>query len=430
MSPIPAAFSLSAFVEASPSPYQAVAAARAFLAGLGAQPLRTDRKWRLEPGGLYWLEPTPRSLAAFRLPSGEPRGFRIAAAHSDSPCLRLRERSARWEEGLLLTGCEVYGGAIHASWLDRSLRAAGCASLARDGGAAVLPVELDARLVVPNLAIHLNRDLNKGFEYNPHQHLRAVAALDPAWRERPWEAAAAAALAARGEPTRVEDILALELCLADAQPPQLLGGELINAPRLDNLAGCHAALAALAAAAPDAHAAQLACLFDHEEVGSRSQGGADSAGLPRLLRRIALGLGLAGEEDFLIALERSCVASVDAAHALHPNFPERHDPAYAPRLNGGPALKTNANQRYATGPAGAARFAALCAGRSIPLQRFSNRADAACGSTIGPALSALAGVAAVDVGIPLLAMHSCRETAGLRDQAAMVEALAAFLEEM
>lgn len=429
-------FSLSHFIQSSPSPAHAVHESISQLQAKGAIQLRLDEPWHLSPDTLYFLAVSTRSLCAFRTTKTLAESFRLISAHTDSPCLRVRERSIHWENGLLVSSTEPYGGAIYNTWLDRPLRISGTVILSQghDLPRTCLIELTDIQGIIPNLAIHLNRDINKGFEFNPQTQLKLLLPLaaNEENRQQPWEWMVARQLTRDlGQTVSIADILALDLWLADAQEPVEIGNpaELINAPRLDNLAGCHAAVQALLGANVHVNQLQMVCLFDHEEVGSRSLAGADSGLLNRVLRRIALAIGLASEETYLIAVEKSLMASVDAAHATHPSFAEKHDPAYAPVMNGGVVLKSNVNQRYATQLEGSAHLRVLCKRLGIAVQNFTNRADMACGSTIGPSLSAHSGIKTIDLGIALLAMHSCRETAGLRDQEAMIEILSAFLED-
>jgi aspartyl aminopeptidase len=281
--------------------------------------------------------------------------------------------------------------------------------------------------LIPNLAIHLNREVNKGFEYNAQNHLPVLLASRGGEGGKPGEAglpsSAVAALVATELGIEAEAILAADLYFVDAQKTSLFGPdeELINGYRLDDLLGCHAILEAFFRAEPSLHG-QVACFLDNEEVGSRSIQGADSSFLRDLLGRIAALQGTTSE-GFYRALASSFSISVDVAQAFHPAYADKYDEAFAPLLNGGPAVKVNANQRYATDAEGEARFRLLCQAAGCGCQKFMSRADATPGSTIGPLSASLTGIKTVDIGHPLLSMHSIRETSGSRDHEAMIEAL-------
>ncbi|HPE35846.1 MAG TPA: M18 family aminopeptidase [Spirochaetales bacterium] len=413
------------YIDASPSAFHAVDASVALLKAHGAQGLDERDAWKLEPGSLYYVVQDDASLIAFRAGTKAPAdsGFVMAGAHADAPALRVR-----WEKTVVARGferapVEAYGGSIHSTWLDRPLSMAGRVVVRDSSGRA------QARLlnlaepvaVIPNLAIHFNRDMNKGVEY-PMQ-----SALMPLVASRASDAPAgswALARAARELGVKPEDILAAELSFVDAAPSCVWGndGEFLSAPRIDNLEGCHAVLTAFLAADP-ADYTQVAVLFDNEEIGSTSQRGADSVFLRDILERISARLGAGQPEDIQRALARSFMVSVDGAQGWHPSYADRFDEDYAPVLNGGPAIKANANIRYATDALGEAAFRSACQAAGVPCQRFRMRADLMPGSTIGPISSAQLGVRTVDVGVPMLAMNSVRETAGAYDHDHMIAAL-------
>jgi aspartyl aminopeptidase len=415
-----------------------VATRAAALRQAGSREIRTEDPWPLQPGSMYHFSISQRSLVAFRTPVQPPRNFRIIGAHTDSPCLHLREGSTQWAQDLLVCGTDAYGSIIRSSWLDRPLVIAGTVAYRDpDDGVRTALVEFgELKATIPNLALHLNREVNKGYEYNQNTQMRAFfsARIPTEQRHMPWEWLCRDALRQSGlRVNQLQDILAMDLYLSDAQPAVALDplASLVSASRIDNLAGCQSCLDAFIGTKVAADALQMACFFDHEEIGSRSLQGADSILLPQTLRRIWDNLhpgGMAGDAWYQ-ALARSGLISVDVAHAQHPNWPELHDPAYAPRLNQGIVIKQSVNHRYASQTCGAGRLLDLCRSRTIPVQRYSVRADLAAGSTIGPTSSAATGIPAIDIGIPILAMHSIRETAGMGDQCAMVSALAAFLEE-
>ncbi|HOX12374.1 MAG TPA: M18 family aminopeptidase [Spirochaetia bacterium] len=432
--PAVSAKSLCDFLDASPTQFHAADALAAALQARGALALDERSEWNLEPGRTYYVVRNGSGLVAFRIGGESPArtGFALAGAHTDAPALRVRpEKSLRHRAGDRIA-VEVYGGPILSTWLDRPLALAGRAAVRGSDGRPELRLVNPAgpAAVIPNLAIHLNREVNKGFEYNVQNHLPALVAAPLADR-RPAEGDAPWALAetARNLGVPVRDILGAELFLVDASRAVILGrdGELVNSGRIDNLAGCHAILAAFNAAPPGAHG-QAAVFFDNEEIGSGTRQGADGLFLRDVLARVCARSGC-DSEGFYRALAASFCVSVDAAQGWHPNFQEKYDEAYSPVLNGGPAVKANANFKYATDAESEARFRACCEDAAVPCQKFAVRADLTPGSTIGPLSSALSGIRTVDVGSPLLAMHSIRETAGSYDHDFMTAALRRFYEK-
>lgn len=428
-----AAKALCAFIDASPSAYHAVASAESLLRAAGAVRLEEGDAWKLERGALYYLVRDGASLVAFRTGQAAPEdaGFALAGAHSDFPGLRARLEKPVSARGLERVAVEAYGGPIHSSWLDRPLSLAGRVALRGTGGRIETRLVDFARpvAVIPNLAIHFNREMNKGVEYPMNSALLPLVSVrgqapggeqaQASWVQR--------ALAAElGIPAA--DILAADLGFLDAAPSFLFGEEeeLLSAPRIDNLEGCHAVLSAFLSAPPAAHG-QVAVLFDNEEIGSGSLRGADSSFLRDIVDRICA-LSGKGPESAYRALSRSLNVSVDGAQGWHPSHADKFDEEYAPLLNRGPAVKANANNRYATDAAGEAAFRACCQAAGAPCQRFRMRADLVPGSTIGPVSSALLGARTVDVGVPMLAMHAARETAGSLDHGYMIAALAEFYE--
>jgi aspartyl aminopeptidase len=433
-----AAFSaLADLIDRSPSPAHAASVIAANLLESGSRELKADSRWELQPGSTYHLAINQRSVLAFRTPVQAPKQCRLAGAHTDSPCLHVREGSFQWNQDILVCGTDAYGSVIRSAWLDRPLRVAGSVVYRAGGGelASGLVEFAELKAVIPNLAIHLNREVNKGVEYNQNGHMRfyLTPRVPTEQRHLPWEWLCRESLRGQGVDIRqTQDILGMDLYLSDAQWAASLDPQatLVNSPRIDNLAGCQAVLDAFVSCRPQAEVLQFACFFDHEEIGSRSMQGADSGLLPQMLRRVWFNLQPgSSEEDFQVALARSGFASVDVAHAQHANWADMHDPGYAPKLNQGIVVKTSTTHRYATQHLGQGRFIELCARHGIACQHYAVRADLTAGSTIGPAVSSQSGIATFDIGIPILAMHSSRETAGMSDQCAMVRALSAFYEE-
>lgn len=410
------------FLNASPTAFHATHTLRQRFEKAGYQYLDEGASWKLEPGGAYFVERNGSGLMTFRCGKEAPQdgGFRIFGAHTDSPGLKVKLRSETNVGNSTILRVEKYGGPILATWVDRELTLAGrVISCSTDGALVESLVDLHRPVaVIPNLAIHFNREVNTGFEYNPHTHLAPLLTVE----SEPGQSVLLGLLAQHLN-IEPQTILDADLFLCDTAPARLTGasGEFIISGRLDNLAMCHAILTALLEVTQP-HCTTVGLFFDNEEVGSETMQGASSAFARDVLERVVLAFG-GGREESMRALSRSFIVSADMAHAVHPNFVEKHDPTYAPVINGGPVIKENANQRYVTTGRTAARFAAFCANAEVPFQRLANRADAGTGGTIGPQLSRFLGTPGVDVGSPMYAMHSIRETAGVRDPAYMVRAL-------
>lgn len=414
---------LCEFVDASPSPFHVCETVAARLRDAGYTELAETDRWPGNPEGRYFTV-RAGSLIAWNGTSDPTRPFRIIGAHTDSPNLRVKQHPDRVVAGWQVVALEPYGGAWLNSWLDRDLGLSGRISV-RDSksfsGLADRLVRFDEPLLrVPQLAIHLAED-RKTLTLDPQRHVNAVWGTG----ERPRSLLAYVADRAGVKPA---DLLSADLMTHDLTPSRVVGvdGDLVSAPRLDNQTTCYAGLEALLAAEPTGYVPVLA-LFDHEEVGSTSDHGAQSEFLLTTLERIVLTAG-GDREDFLRRLTGSMVASGDMAHATHPNYPERHEPGHLIAVNGGPVLKVQPNLRYATDGRTAAAFELACRQAGVPLQRYEHRADLPCGSTIGPMTAARTGIPTVDVGAPQLAMHSARELMGANDVAAYTAALQAFLE--
>ncbi|RBY96955.1 M18 family aminopeptidase [Blastococcus sp. TF02-8] len=410
---------LRAFVDASPSPSHAVAELARRLTAAGFTELAEADAWSPAPGGEHFVV-RHGSLIAFRVGAGSPAetGLRIVGAHTDSPTFKVRPNGDVRQAGYRLVGVEPYGGGLWHTWLDRELTVAG--RLALRGGATALVRLPGAPLRLPSLAIHLDRGVREGLTLDPQQHLVPVWDRDLGSEPGLVEALAAAADVAAG------DVVGHDLVLADTQPAARTGadGTWVAAPRLDNLGCCHSGLHALLAA-PAGERTQVFVASDHEEVGSGSMSGARGSFLEDVLRRLVTALDPGDPQAAPRALARSVLVSADMAHAVHPTRPERHEPAHRPVLGGGPVLKVNANQAYATDATSGGWFRERCDEAGVPLQAFVTRADLPCGSTIGPLTATRLGITTVDVGAPMLAMHSCRELASALDVPLVVGALTA-----
>jgi aspartyl aminopeptidase len=419
---------LRAFVDASPSPVHAVGEITRRLEAGGFTGLRERDAWVLAPGDRRYVVRDASSVVAFRVGSAPlaEAGARLVGAHTDSPTFKVRPRYDVRRAGYRLVGVEPYGGLLLHTWLDRELTLAGRVAVRADDGRVVSrPVVLPgAPLRLPSLAIHLDRSVREGLKLDPQQHAVPVWGPDLDGEPGLLEALAAAAGVAP------EAVLGHDLVVADTQPAAATGadGRWVAAPRLDNLGSCHAGTAALLAAADEAtpHTVVLVA-NDHEEVGSGSAEGARGPFLADVLARLVAATGDRDPQALPRALAGSRLVSADMAHAVHPNHAERHEPEHRPRLGGGPVLKLNANQAYATDADSGAWFAGRCADAGVPLQHFVTRADLPCGSTIGPLTATRLGIATVDVGAPMLGMHSCRELASADDVPLYVAALQACL---
>ena len=413
------AIGLCEFIDASPSPLHVCATVAARLRAAGYTELAETDRWSDAAVGRFFTI-RAGSLIAWSA-SGGHQPFRIIGAHTDSPNLRVKQRPDRTETMLRLVRLQPYGGAWLNSWLDRDLGLSGRISvLGTDGGIEHRLVRFDEPLLrVPHLAIHLAEDRN-AVSLNPQRHLDAVFGAEGPARPFHHYVADWAGVAPA-------DLLSADLMTHDLTSSRVIGvdKDLVSAPRLDNQASCYAGLQALLAAEPSRDVAVLA-LFDHEEVGSVSDHGAQSDLLRTTLERIVLAAD-GDREDFLRLTTASMLASADMAHATHPNYPERHEPGHPIYVNGGPVLKVQPNLRYATDSRTAAAFELACRAAGVPLQRYEHRADLPCGSTIGPMTAARTGIPTVDVGAPQLAMHSARELMGAGDIGSYAVALAAFL---
>ncbi|MFU8790025.1 MAG: M18 family aminopeptidase [Methylobacter sp.] len=420
------------FIDASPSPWHVVGTIESRLTSqsLTWQRLDETAKWALQPGGRYYVVRDDSSIVLFivgQKPLAET-GFNIIGAHTDSPGLRIKPNAASSMDGLLRLGVEIYGGPILATFTDRDLSLAGRIAYKTDqGGIAGLLVKFDQPLLrLPNLAIHMNRAVNEdGLKLQKQTELPLIlsasteAQLPPAYFST---------LLQQQSGLAAERILSWDLAVYDTQKGAFWGAdsEFYADSQLDNLASCHAALQALLDdATPQADTTRVCALFDHEEIGSQSNKGADGSFLPDVLQRIALATA-AGSEDMARALAKSFMISADMAHAYQPNFPNAYDPEHKVGVNQGPVIKINANQRYSTESVSAAMFADWCKQADVPYQTYSHRCDLPCGSTIGPITSAKLGIRSIDVGSPMWAMHSIRESAGVFDHDYMIRVMKRF----
>ncbi len=416
------------YIDSAPTAFHAAARAAAELTAAGFQELRENESWNIQSEKTYFVIRNDASIIAFRAPGGPVRRARMIGAHTDSPHLRLKPAAEFTRQGYVQLGIEVYGGVLWNSWLDRDLSVAGRLFHRQDDRIVRNFVHVDRPIArIPQLAIHLDRGVNEGLKLNPAKELAPALGLTPdAQREK--NSNRLLEFLAREAGINREAITGFDLALFPVEPARVAGleNEFILAPRLDNLAMCHAALLALQQAAPGDDSLALIALFDNEEIGSATGQGAASPFLSDSLERIYLALGN-NREEYLRGLASALFLSADMAHAVHPNYTDRHDEFHRPRLNQGPVIKYNSNQRYATDGASSAALEALCRAEQIPYQKFSNRSDLPCGSTIGPITATRLGIPVVDAGNPMLSMHSAREMAGTADHGHMVRLMRAFL---
>ena len=410
------------YIAHSPSPYHAVHSAAALLEKAGFTRLEESASWTLEAGKGYYTTRNQSSLIAFRLPREALSGWRMTAAHSDSPTFYIKRDVLEGDKRYLRLSTEGYGGMNCSSWLDRPLTVAGRAIVKTGRGVESKLVYLDRDLLtIPSLAIHQQRDVNKGHDYNAQKDMQPLYGLagSPSLTQ----------LVAQELDVAPEDILSTDLTLCPRQQPVVLGpaGELFQAPRIDDLGCAYATLEGFLTAAPQDKLGQIYCLFDNEEVGSGTRQGALSSFLPDVLARIAHVLKL-DPQQVRQALASSVLLSADNGHAVHPNFTEKADPANRVYPNGGVVVKLSASQKYTTTGLTAGLFQAICQRAGVPVQVFANRADEPGGSTLGNLLSHAVSIPMVDIGMAQLAMHSAVETGGSQDPAYMAQACAAFFQ--
>lgn len=400
------------YIAASPTAYHAVSHTAALLRQAGYTPLQEADAWTLEPGKGYYVCRNGSSLLAFRMPKCDFSGFMVTAAHSDSPCFKIKDNAELPGQYTVRLSTEKYGGLICATWMDRPLSAAGRVLIRTETGMQSRLIDfVDPCAMIPNVAIHMNRKVNDGYAYD-----LAVDMLPLYGGEAGNFKARVAELAGCDG----ADLLATDLFLYNPQPG-VQWGDYISAPRLDDLQCAYAALEAFLAA-QDADNLPVYCLFDNEEVGSRTKQGAESTFLADTLQRICDAAGTSLSRK----LPGSFLISCDNGHAVHPNHPEYADKNHAIHMNQGIAIKFNANQRYTSDAVSAGLFRLLCQQTGVPVQNYCNRADMAGGSTLGNIANTKISVNTVDIGLPQLAMHSSFETAGSRDTAYLVRVLTRF----
>ena len=410
------------FLRRSPTPFHAVANMATQLEAHGFQRLRESDRWDLRPEGRYYTVRNGSSLVAFWLPGDVVTdGIRMIGAHTDSPCLKIKPEPDITAHDYLQLGVEVYGGVLLNPWFDRDLSIAGRLTYV-DGNGMLTNVLIDFErpvAVIPSLAIHLDREANQNRTVNAQNDLPAIVAVK---NSKSFRSFLLDRLKTQYPDSDADEVSDYELSLYDFQPATRVGmeNEFVASARLDNLASCYIGLRSLLDESWD-RPGLLIC-NDHEEVGSVSSIGAQGTFLKSVVERIS-----GTRETFVRVIDRSILISVDNAHGVHPNFADRHDKNHGPVMNGGPVIKINANQRYASNSETSGAFRHVCKQLEVPLQTFVMRSDMACGSTIGPLTASEIGVRTLDIGIPQFAMHSIRELCGAEDIRHLYRALRGFL---
>lgn len=408
------------FLKDSPVSFYAVKSLRKMFEEAGFSELSMEEHWDLEPAGRYMVCLDGSAMFAFVLPEKKEDikapFFRMIGAHTDQPSLRIKPCGQIRQDGYVKLAVEVYGGPIYNTWLDRPLSLAGRVTLRSEDVFQPEVRYIDLKrpvLVIPNLAIHMNREVNDGVRLNPQIDLFPVGALGGSLPEEDEQIL----VRMISDTLKVEpdQILDFDLFTYTTEPPQIVGfqEDMLSAAHLDDLVMVHTAASALCASAPKT-GINVFCGFDHEEIGSRTRTGADSTSLIFVLEKIALALGRS-REQFMGDLWGSFLISGDVAHAIHPAHPEKHDPNLRTRLGGGPVIKLSARQSYVTQSKDYTVYEQICEKAGVPVQKFTNRSDMRGGSTIGPVTAGQIPCRIVDMGVPILAMHSARELMAVKD---------------
>lgn len=414
---------LLGFIEKSPSGFHAVANMKEMLTVEGFREIEESEEWKLEIGGKYFVTRNDSSMVAFSVPSKKWKGWHIMASHSDSPSFKIKENpEISVADHYVKLNVERYGGMICSAWFDRPLSVAGRIAVEQDGEIVSRLVDIKRDLLmIPNLAIHMNREINDGYKYNAQKDLLPLfGGVDSAGMFMK--------LVADAADVTVEDILGHDLFLYNREQGRIWGAknEFISAGRLDDLQCAFSSLKGFLAGEKQEYMA-VHCVLDNEEVGSGTKQGADSTFLYDTLVRINKALG-GDYETYLRKLSQSFMISADNAHAVHPNYMEKADPVNQPFLNGGVVIKYSANQKYCTDGISAAMFKQWCKETEVPYQIFTNRSDMIGGSTLGNIASSHVAVNAVDIGLPQLAMHSPYETAGRKDTEYLIRVATGFFK--
>ena len=409
-------------LDQSPTSFHVVENLQQDLLSKSYQELKEGESWDLKPATKYFVTRAGGSIAIFHTPKNfsASSSFKVIGTHTDFPGFKIKANPFSSKEGFQLLNVEVYGGVILNSWFDRDLQIAG--RVFYEDAQGVLQsknVKLNTIVSIPRLAIHLDREVNReGFKPNPQEHMFPVMGLAKDLKFEDWIAE---------ENTIDGKILSWDLFLFDAQAASLGGinEEFIYAQGLDNVASVHASYEAILASDFSENDIQIAVAFQHEEIGSQSQNGANSNFLEAVLKRIAASTS-ASEQDYYAIIANSFCISADMTHGVHPNYSSLHDPNHKPKIGGGPVIKSNANMRYASDAFSVAKFKQWCYKAEVPVQDFCSRNDVGCGSTIGPMTAAKIGIPTLDIGNPMLSMHSIREMSGTKDHEMLIDVFKEF----
>ena len=426
-SPSTAAERLAQFIRSAVSPFHTVEESGKILKKAGFTKLDPIADWELKAGGKYYVSPFKTCLFAFTVPDGVcERGIHIAAAHTDFPCLHVKPAAELETRGYMRVNTEIYGGPILNTWLDRPLALAGRVLIRSSDIYAPHEILIDTKrpvLTIPNLAVHYNREVNEGVKLSrQNDMLPLMGMINEAFSKDSYFID----FIANEIKENKEDILDFDIIVYNADEPQFVGirGEMLSAPRLDNITSCLALVEGLADA-EDNGGIDLIALFDNEEIGSLTKQGANSALLEDLLERIYESLGKKSSE-LAADIRKGFLLSVDVAHALHPAKSEKYDPVNNMRMGDGITFKLSANQRYTYDSVAVASLQQLCDGKGIHYKKFVNNSDMPGGGTLGPIISSHLPMYTVDIGVPILAMHSAREVMGAADQEELVKLMKAF----
>ncbi len=413
------------FIEDSPTAFHAVDTMKKILERNGYQGLLESGKWKLADGGKYYVTRNGSSLIAFRIPSADFKGFQIMAGHSDSPCLKIKENpDMRVEQAYIKLDAEKYGGMLCGSWFDRPLSAAGRLMVRDNNRIRMKLVNVDRDLLmIPSLAIHMNREANDGYKYNVQKDMPPLYKMCAGGEQESFME-----MIAREAGVKEEDILGSDLYVYNRMKGSVwgAGGEFISMGRLDDLECVYSSLKGFLDT-EDGYGVPVHCVYDNEEVGSSTRQGAASTFLSDTLFRICESFGMSGT-DYRRRLALSLMASADNTHAVHPNYPDKSCPSNRPIINQGIVIKFSGNQRYTSDAVSAALFRGICEMAEAPVQEFTNRSDMLGGSTLGNISGTQVAVNCVDIGLPQLAMHSSYETAGVKDLEYLIRAAKIFYE--
>lgn len=413
------------FIEKSPTPFHVIDNMKQELEEQGYKQLLEREEWKLEHGGKYYVIRNGSAMAAFRVPKGTFSGFQIVASHSDAPCLKLKENPELWsEQAYVRLNVEKYGGMICSTWFDRPLSVAGRLLVKSEEGVTVKLVQIDKDLLMlPSLAIHMNRDINTGYDYHAQKDMLPLYGMGTKGEKESFMDRIA-----READVKKEDILGSDLYVYNRMQGSVWGSEdeFISIGKLDDLECVYSSMASFLSA-EEQDRIPVHCVYDNEEVGSSTRQGAASTFLADTLERIQEAFG-GSASDYRRLIAGSMMLSADNAHAVHPNYPEKACPSNRPLVNQGVVIKFSGNQRYMSDGVTAAVFRSICGKAGVPTQVFTNHSDIAGGSTLGNISALQVPVPCVDIGLPQLAMHSSYETAGVKDLEYMIIAMKGFYE--